>query len=80
MSIEENTNKLLEDIFATLESFIDNDYRDIEKEFEDYAVRIYTTTDRNERIVEWDYVLKNPTDFIVDDNAITEKVYASISY
>lgn len=80
MSVENNTNKLTEDILDTLESFIENGYVDVEREFEDYIVRIYTTTDRNESIVEWNYVLKDSDSYLVNEQEVIDRVYDSISY
>ena len=77
---EGNTQQLTEDILEVLESFVENDYKNLTKEYPDYTITVYTTKDHGENIAEWDYTLKNPDKFPIDADAVMENVYSQISY
>ena len=77
---EGNTQQLTEDILEVLESFVENDYKNLTKEYPDYTITVYTTKDHGENIAEWDYTLKNPDKFPIDADTVMENVYSQISY
>lgn len=77
---EGNTQQLTEDILEVLESFVENDYKNLTKEYPDYTIMVYTTKDHGENIAEWDYTLKNPDKFPIDADTVMENVYSQISY
>lgn len=80
MNIADNTEKLINDVLDTIELFIEQDYKDIEKTFEDYTIRVYMTTERDESIVEWDYDLKNADSYLINEQEVIDRVYDCISY
>lgn len=77
---EGNTQQLTEDILEVLESFVENDYKNLTKEYPDYTITVYTTKDHGDNIAEWDYTLKNPDKFPIDADTVMENVYSQISY